>query len=90
MHNVDYAAIGLGDYGRNSGFYARQMKSLGNLSKVQGAVKDEESGKVVGDIPRLEELFAWFRRNQVPDQATIVHGDYKVCTQSAADLKFTG
>lgn len=78
LHSVDFKAIGLADYGRHSGFYDRQMKSLGKISQVQAAVKDEETSEVVGPILRLDELFAWFKRNQVADQATIVHGDYKV------------
>lgn len=41
-------------------------------------VKDEETGQVVGPIPRLDEMFAWFKRNQVSDKATIAHGDFKI------------
>lgn len=78
LHKVDYAKIGLQGYGRDSGFYERQMKSLGRISEAQAAVKDQDSGETVGPIPRVNELYAWFKRNQVADQATIVHGDYKV------------
>lgn len=78
MHSVDFKAIGLEGYGRDSGFYARQMKSLRKVSDAQAAVVDEETGEAVGPIPRLDELYAWFKRNEVKDQATIVHGDYKI------------
>ncbi|ORZ03769.1 kinase-like domain-containing protein [Syncephalastrum racemosum] len=78
LHKVDYAKIGLQGYGRDSGFYDRQMKSLGKISEAQAAVKDQDSGEIVGPIPRVSELYAWFKRNQVTDQATIVHGDYKI------------
>lgn len=78
LHSIDYKKIGLGDYGRAGGFYSRQIKSLGTVSKAQAAVKDEESGEVVGEIPELERLLDWFKRNQVSDQTTIVHGDYKM------------
>ncbi|KAG2205949.1 hypothetical protein INT47_005267 [Mucor saturninus] len=78
LHRVDFKAIGLENYGRNSGFYARQMKSLSRVSNAQAVVKDEETGQVVGPLPRLEEMFGWFQRNQVSDTATIVHGDFKI------------
>jgi len=78
LHSVDFKAIGLEGYGKDTGFYARQMKSLGKVSGAQGAVVDEETGKAVGPIPRLDEMFAWFKRNEVEDQATIIHGDFKI------------
>ena len=78
LHRVDYKSIGLGDYGKSSGFYERQIRSLGKVSAAQAAATDEETGAAVGPIPRLDELFAWFKRNQAADEATIVHGDYKV------------
>lgn len=65
-------------YGRDSGFYARQIKSLGKVSGAQGAVVDEETGEAVGPIPRLDKMFAWFKRNEVKDRATIIHGDFKI------------
>lgn len=78
LHRVDFKAIGLGDYGRNSGFYDRQIKSLGKVSHAQAQAKDEETGESVDPIPRLDGMFTWFKRNQVRDEATIVHGDFKV------------
>ncbi|KAI8876130.1 APH-domain-containing protein [Backusella circina FSU 941] len=78
LHRVDFKAIGLGDYGRNSGFYDRQIKSLGKVSLAQSQAKDEETGESVDPIPRLDEMFTWFKRNQVRDEATIVHGDFKI------------
>ncbi|KAI8060250.1 kinase-like domain-containing protein [Gongronella butleri] len=78
LHSVDFKAIGLESYGRNSGFYDRQMKSLHKVSTLQAAVVDKDTGAKVMDIPRLDEMFAWFKRNQPKDAATIVHGDYKI------------
>ncbi|KAF7725777.1 hypothetical protein EC973_009394 [Apophysomyces ossiformis] len=78
LHQVDYAAIGLGDYGRSSGFYDRQVKSLYKVSQIQAAVKDTDTGELVGPIPRLDDMITWFKKNQVPDKATIAHGDYKI------------
>ncbi|KAI8069039.1 kinase-like domain-containing protein [Gilbertella persicaria] len=78
LHAVDFKAIGLSDYGKDSGFYTRQMKSLLNVSETQAAVVDQDTKKAVGSIPRLNEMLAWFKRNQVKDQATLVHGDFKI------------
>lgn len=78
LHSVNFKSIGLEGYGKDNGFYARQMRSLGKVSDAQGAVVDEETGKAVGPIPRLDEMFAWFKRNEVKDQATIIHGDFKI------------
>ncbi|CAO3600351.1 unnamed protein product [Absidia cylindrospora] len=78
LHQVDFKAIGLESYGRNSGFYERQMKSLHKVSKAQAAVVDKETGEKVADLPRLDEMFVWFKKNQPKDAATIVHGDFKI------------
>lgn len=78
LHSVDFKAIGLEGYGKDAGFYTRQMKSLHRVTNAQAAVKDEETGEHVGPIPRLDELYQWFEKNQVHDKATIVHGDYKI------------
>ncbi|KAG0764205.1 hypothetical protein G6F57_002696 [Rhizopus arrhizus] len=78
LHQVDFHSIGLTNYGRNSGFYERQMKSLARVSQAQAKAKDEETGEWVGEIPRLNDMFAWFKKNQAKDEATIVHGDFKI------------
>jgi aminoglycoside phosphotransferase (APT) family kinase protein len=78
LHQVDFKAIGLESYGRNSGFYERQMKSLHRVSSLQASVMDKETGEKVQELPRLDEMFAWFKKNQPKDKATIVHGDFKV------------
>ncbi|KAI8852680.1 phosphotransferase enzyme family protein [Chytridium lagenaria] len=59
-------------------FYERQIATLVAISKAQGAVEDPDTGKKVGDLPRLDEMIAWFRRNAVIDETTVVHGDFKV------------
>ncbi|KAI7877153.1 kinase-like protein [Lichtheimia hyalospora FSU 10163] len=78
LHRIDYKSIGLGDYGRPSDFYNRQMRSLSKVSAAQSAAKDQDTGEVVGPIPRMEEMFAWFKKNQPADESTIVHGDFKI------------
>lgn len=69
--------MGLESYGKATGFYARQIGSLSKVAAAQAAAKDTE-GNVVGPIPDLEELSAWFKKNEVQDSTSIVHGDYKV------------
>nr|CAG8448830.1 16018_t:CDS:2 [Entrophospora candida] len=77
LHSVDYKAIGLGDYGKSSEFYSRQVRSLLKVSKAQAAVVDED-GNEVGALPGLDEMIKWFKNNEIPDEATILHGDFKV------------
>ncbi|GBB95320.1 hypothetical protein RclHR1_02510014 [Rhizophagus clarus] len=77
LHSVDYKAIGLGDYGKSSGFYSRQIRSLIKVSTIQANIKDE-NGKEVGPLPRLDDLIKWFKKNEIDDETTIVHGDFKL------------
>jgi aminoglycoside phosphotransferase (APT) family kinase protein len=69
LHNVDYQAVGLGDFGRAQGYVARQ---IARWSKQY--VEDEPAGRV----PAMDELIPWLR-DHVPqdDAAAIVHGDYR-------------
>jgi aminoglycoside phosphotransferase (APT) family kinase protein len=77
LHSIDYKAIGLYDYGKSSGFYSRQIRSLLKISKAQASVVDE-NGNEVGALPRLDEIIEWFINNGIPDESTILHGDFKV------------
>ncbi|CAG8464829.1 6419_t:CDS:10, partial [Acaulospora colombiana] len=77
LHSVDYKAIGLGTFGKSSGFYPRQIRSLLRTSAAQAVVKDK-NGNQVGPLPRIDDRIRWFERNEVPDETTIVHGDYKL------------
>ncbi|RIA89880.1 kinase-like domain-containing protein [Glomus cerebriforme] len=77
LHSVDYKAIGLANYGKPSGFYSRQIRSLVKTSTIQAAIKDE-NGIEVGPLPRLDDMIKWFRKNEVDDETTIVHGDFKL------------
>ncbi|KAJ2539386.1 hypothetical protein EV175_006352, partial [Coemansia sp. RSA 1933] len=77
LHKVDYAAIGLADYGRQGGFYDRQLRSLSRVAEAQAAATDKH-GVRVGELPRLAQLTSWFARTACPDETTIVHGDFKM------------
>ncbi|KAJ1949539.1 hypothetical protein FBU59_001099 [Linderina macrospora] len=77
LHKVDYKAVGLEGYGRQSGYYARQLRSLSKVESAQAAAEDK-NGKTVGSLQRLDELKAWFGARECPDETTIVHGDFKM------------
>jgi aminoglycoside phosphotransferase (APT) family kinase protein len=69
LHSVDYAAAGLGDYGRKGEYIARQVA---RWSKQYQA---SETGK----IEAMDNLIAWLPAN-IPagDETSIVHGDYRI------------
>lgn len=69
LHSVDYEAVGLADFGRPTGFAARQVKLW---SRQWGIVKDRE----LPDLDKLVGILA----ERVPDSAGtgIVHGDLRV------------
>ena len=69
LHEVDFEAIGLGDYGRTEGYAARQLKRWS---------EQYESSKT-GQIEAMDKLIAWLKAS-VPtkDEAAITHGDYRM------------
>lgn len=72
--------VGLADYGKPSGFYDRQIKTFGTISKLQAAAVDIETKEVVGQIEHVDEILAFFsdKRCQPKDRGTPVHGDFKI------------
>jgi aminoglycoside phosphotransferase (APT) family kinase protein len=69
LHGVDYAAVGLGDYGKIGGFVPRQVE---RWSKQYAASRTAE-------IPSMEALMRWLPAN-IPanDETSLVHGDYRI------------
>jgi aminoglycoside phosphotransferase (APT) family kinase protein len=69
LHSVDYAAVGLGDYGRSGEYIARQVA---RWSKQYQASETEK-------IAAMDNLIAWLPAN-IPagDETSIVHGDYRI------------
>ncbi|MDR7104131.1 phosphotransferase, partial [Croceicoccus sp. BE223] len=69
LHQVDYAAVGLGDYGKPGNYFARQ---IGRWSKQYLA--DEEAGRNAD----MDRLVAWLPEN-IPagDETSVVHGDFR-------------
>ncbi|MDD3761673.1 MAG: phosphotransferase [Nevskiales bacterium] len=69
LHQVDYAAIGLSDYGKPGNYFARQ---IGRWSKQYRASETER-------IDAMERLITWLPEHIPPgDETSIVHGDYRL------------
>jgi aminoglycoside phosphotransferase (APT) family kinase protein len=70
LHGYDPEAIGLGDYGKASGFVERQVA---RWSKQY--LTDTDAGRV----PAMDRLVDWLGSNLPPDsgRASVVHGDYR-------------
>ncbi|RVQ64532.1 phosphotransferase family protein, partial [Croceicoccus ponticola] len=69
LHQVDYEAVGLGDYGKPGNYFARQ---IGRWSKQYLA--DEEAGR----NEDMDRLVAWLPEH-IPagDETSVVHGDFR-------------
>ena len=70
LHKVDYAAIGLGDYGKPGNYFARQ---IGRWSKQYKASETEH-------IDAMDRLIEWLPEHIPADDGatSIVHGDYRL------------
>jgi aminoglycoside phosphotransferase (APT) family kinase protein len=69
LHTIDFAAIGLADYGKTGNYFERQ---IGRWSKQYLA--DDAAGRVAD----MDKLVEWLPANVPPgDDAAIVHGDYR-------------
>ena len=69
LHRVDYAAIGLGDYGKPGNYFARQVDRWSRQYKASETEK----------IEAMDRLMEWLPLNIPPGEATsIVHGDYRI------------
>ena len=68
LHEVDFRAVGLADYGRTEGYAARQLRRW---------TEQYEASKT-GEIEAMDKLIAWLKAS-VPsrDEAAIAHGDYR-------------
>jgi aminoglycoside phosphotransferase (APT) family kinase protein len=69
LHSVDYKAVGLNDFGKPTGYVARQV-SRWSKQYVASAIED---------TPAMNRLMEWLPANQPSeDEATIAHGDYRI------------
>ncbi|ATE66453.1 phosphotransferase [Rhizorhabdus dicambivorans] len=70
LHNVDYEAVGLGDYGRPGNYFERQ---IGRWS--QQYRDDAEAGRDAN----MDRVIDWLQANIPPgDETAIVHGDFRI------------
>ena len=69
LHNHDFAALGLEDFGKPGNYFARQ------ISRWSGQYRASETAKV----DAMNELIEWLPEN-IPedDSASIVHGDFRL------------
>ena len=68
LHAVDFAAAGLGDLGKPTGYIERQV--TGWTERYAGSQTD--------DIPAVTEVAAWLADNRPPDGApALIHNDFK-------------
>jgi aminoglycoside phosphotransferase (APT) family kinase protein len=69
LHQVDYDAIGLGDYGKPGSYLARQ---IGRWTKQYRASATER-------IEAMEKLIEWLPLHIPPqDETSVVHGDFRL------------
>jgi aminoglycoside phosphotransferase (APT) family kinase protein len=69
LHKVDYATIGLADYGKPGNYFARQ---IGRWTKQYRASETET-------VDAMDRLIQWMPVNIPPEEETsIVHGDYRL------------
>ena len=69
LHTLDFAVLGLGDYGKPGNYFVRQ---IGRWTKQYRASETER-------IEAMENLLEWLPAN-IPagDETTLVHGDYRI------------
>ena len=69
LHNVDYAAVGLGELGRPDGYLTRQVARWGkqwNATRIEGLeALDVLASDLAGSVPTTQ-------------RSTIVHGDFRL------------
>ena len=69
LHTIDYAAIGLADFGKPGNYFSRQIDRWTRQYKASETEK----------IDAMDNLIAWLPNNIPPgDETSIVHGDYRL------------
>ncbi|HEX7939616.1 MAG TPA: phosphotransferase, partial [Gemmatimonadaceae bacterium] len=69
LHNVDYAAVGLSDYGKPGNYMGRQVERWARQYKASETARIDE----------MERLIDWLPRSlPAQERTSIVHGDYRL------------
>lgn len=77
LHSVDYRAVGLGNYGRASSFFERQVARWSRQY-----LDDEEAGR----DPNMDRLIEWLSSAvPPPDEVSLTHGDFR-CDNMIFDM----
>jgi aminoglycoside phosphotransferase (APT) family kinase protein len=72
LHAVDPAAVGLGDFGKPTGYLERQVRRWGSQWELVRLADDPRDA----DVTRLHTLLA--ERVPAHSRSSIVHGDYRI------------
>jgi aminoglycoside phosphotransferase (APT) family kinase protein len=80
LHSVSPISVGMEKFGKHTGFYDRQISTLGRVSHVQAQAVDVDTKEPVGELPHFQENVHFFSTKalQPRDRTTFVHGDYKI------------
>ncbi len=69
LHKIDYAAVGLADFGKTGSYIERQIARWSKQYEAAGAER----------IPSMDALIAWLPQHVPPgDETSIVHGDFRI------------
>jgi aminoglycoside phosphotransferase (APT) family kinase protein len=70
LHNVDYAGVGLGDFGKPGSYFARQIDRWTKQYRASET----------GTLEDMDALIGWLRVNLPEDDGRVglVHGDYRI------------
>ncbi len=69
LHKIDYAAIGLADYGKPGNYFARQIERWSR----------QYQASCTETIEAMDKLIEWLPNNIPPgDDTAIVHGDFRL------------
>ena len=69
LHGVDYAAVGLGDYGRPGNYFVRQIDRWTKQYRGAETERIEAMETLIAELPK---------RMPADDTTTIAHGDYRL------------
>lgn len=80
LHRISPSSVGLPSFGKPSGFYNRQIKTLSTISAAQAQAADVETKIPVGKTPHYEDVVEFLRdsKTQPQDRGSLIHGDYKI------------
>ncbi|OJJ65866.1 hypothetical protein ASPBRDRAFT_211897 [Aspergillus brasiliensis CBS 101740] len=80
IHTINAQSVRLQKFGKQGGYYDRQLATFTTLSRAQAKVEDPLTRAPVGDLPHLAEMIKFFSRHDLRPRGrhAIVHGDYKI------------